>query len=224
MKRLIIICEGQTEQAFCNDVLQSYFNTRGIYIQNPTIKTTKGGIVSWGEMKKQIENHLKQDNTAIVSLLIDYYGISSKHLFPSWAEAATITDKNLRMAALEKGMADAIDGSLRHRFIPYIQLHEFEALLFSDKQVYDDSFTPDEFNDYPYLVDIFNTFDNPEDINDNKETAPSKRLARIIKGYKSEKSSLKVFYGTLLAQAIGLNTIRTKCPRFNNWIGLLESI
>lgn len=224
MKRLIIICEGQTEQAFCNDVLQSYFNTRGIYIQNPTIKATKGGIVSWGEMKKQIENHLKQDNTTIVSLLIDYYGISSKHQFPKWVEASTIIDKNLRMAVLEKGMADAIDNSLRHRFIPYVQLHEFEALLFSDKRVFDNSFNDDEFSDYPHLVEVFNTFDNPEDINDNIETAPSKRLARIIKGYKSEKSSLKVLYGTLIAQAIGLSTIRAKCPRFNNWIRLLERI
>jgi hypothetical protein len=57
MKRLIIIGEGQTEQAFCNDVLQDYFNTRDIYIQNPTIKKTKGGIVSWVDLKKQIENH-----------------------------------------------------------------------------------------------------------------------------------------------------------------------
>lgn len=224
MKRLIIIGEGQTEQAFCNDVLQSYFNSRGIYIQNPTIKKTKGGIVSWGELKKQIENHLKQDNTVFVSLLIDYYGISSKHEFPNWAEAANLVDRNHRMTALEKGMADAIDDSLRHRFIPYVQLHEFEALLFSDKQIFDDSFNQDEFNDYAHLVEVFDTFSNPEDINNNRKTAPSKRLERIIKGYKSEKENLKVFYGSLLAQAIGLNAIRTKCPRFNHWITLLESI
>jgi hypothetical protein len=133
-------------------------------------------------------------------------------------------DKNLRMTFIEKSMADTIDNKLQHRFIPYIQLHEFEALLFSNKQIFDDSFTEDEFNDYAHLVEVFNTFDNPEDINNNKETAPSKRLQRIIKGYKSEKENLKVFYGTLLAQAIGLNAIRAKCPRFNNWITLLENV
>ena len=52
----------------------------------------------------------------------------------------------------------------------------------------------------------------------------SKRLERIIKGYKSEKENLKVFYGTLLAQAIGLNTIMKKCPRFHHWISTLELI
>jgi hypothetical protein len=35
MKRIIIIGEGQTEQSFCNDVLQPHFSARGIFIQNP---------------------------------------------------------------------------------------------------------------------------------------------------------------------------------------------
>lgn len=224
MKRLIIIGEGQTEQAFCNDVLQDYFNARGIYIQNPTIKKSKGGIVSWVELKKQIENHLKQDTSVVVSLLIDYYGISSKHQFPNWAEALTIVDRNQRMTAIEQAMLEDIEGNMRHRFIPYIQLHEFEGLLFSDKQIFDNSFDPDEFNDYQYLQETLDTFDNPEEINDSRETAPSKRLERIIRGYKSEKENLKIFYGTLLAQAIGLNTIMKKCPRFHHWISTLELI
>ena len=47
MKRIIIISEGQTEQSFCNDVLQPHLNERGIYIENPAIKKTEGEIVHW---------------------------------------------------------------------------------------------------------------------------------------------------------------------------------
>jgi hypothetical protein len=55
-------------------------------------------------------------------------------------------------------------------------------------------------------------------INDGSTTAPSKRLDRIIKGYN------KPVFGSLLAEAIGLQKIRAKCPRFNTWVNALESI
>jgi hypothetical protein len=87
MKRIIIIGEGQTEQEFCNQVLKPFFIVNDISIENPTIKESHGGIVKWKVLKKQIENHLKQDNEAFVSLLIDYYGIYSKYDFPKWEEA-----------------------------------------------------------------------------------------------------------------------------------------
>lgn len=135
MKRLIIIGEGQTEQAFCNDVLQPYFNSKGIIIQNPTIKKSKGGIVDWSEFKKQIETHLKQDASVHVTLLIDYYGIKEKHQFPKWKEFISIPDKTYRLTLLEKAMDDNLDPALQNRFIPYIQLHEFETLLFSEKRL-----------------------------------------------------------------------------------------
>lgn len=60
MKRLIIICEGATEQAFCNDVLRDYFLTKDILIEAPTIKHSNGGIVAWDTLKKQIIKHLNE--------------------------------------------------------------------------------------------------------------------------------------------------------------------
>lgn len=217
MKRIIIIGEGPTEQIFCNDVLQPVFNAHDIFLETPKIKKSKGGIVAWEHLKKQVELHLI-DTGVYVTTLIDYYGMHPFHEFPKWEEAKAIVNKSDRLSFLENSMLEEIDESIRYRFIPYIQLHEFEALLFSDISVIEDNFESDEFKDYDYLLETNRTFDNPENINDGKTTAPSKRLDRIIDDYS------KVVYGSLLAQEIGLDKIRVKCPRFNNWIERLLTI
>ncbi|MCU4164151.1 DUF4276 family protein [Carboxylicivirga caseinilyticus] len=217
MKRIIIIGEGPTEQLFCNDVLQPVFNAHDIFLETPKIKKSKGGIVAWEHLKKQVELHLK-DTGVYVTTLIDYYGIHPCHAFPKWEEAKAIVNKSDRITFLENSMLEEIDESIRYRFIPYIQLHEFEALLFSDITVIEDNFESDEFKDYDYLLETDKAFSNPENINDGKTTAPSKRLGRIIDDYS------KVVYGSLLAQEIGLDKILEKCPRFNNWIERLLTI
>lgn len=218
MKRLIIICEGQTEQEFCNDILQPHFNQFGIVIQNPTIKKMGGGIVNWSALKHQIETHLKQDQTAYVTSLIDFYGIHANHDYPNWTHANQQKDKNIGMNLMEKGMFSDISVLLQSRFIPYIQLHEFEGLLFCNIDVFNNGFEENEFLDYNYLVETIDNNPNPELINDGSFTAPSKRLKRIIKDYS------KITHGSLIAQDIGINKIRTKCPRFNKWISILEKI
>lgn len=222
MKRLIIIGEGQTEQEFCKDVLYPHFFEKGILVENPTIKHSNGGMVSWSILKSEIEMHLI-NNDVRVTLLIDLYGIKDSHNFPSWLDSKKIVGKNERMLFLENAMVKDISEDKRYRFIPYIQLHEFEALLFSDKDVFDANFEKSEFLDYEYLQDTLKIV-NPEEINDSPHTSPSKRLEKIIKGYKSETDSLKVFYGSLLAQEIGLQKIREKCNRFDRWISILEKI
>lgn len=218
MKRIIIICEGPTEQSFCKDVLTPYFSPLGIYIENPAIKKTHGGIVNWTALKHQIEKHFLQDKTAYVTTLIDYYGIYEHHEYPYWNEAHKKTDKNKRMDILENGMKENISEEFQARFMPYIQLHEFESILFSDISVFNNDFEPGEFLDYEYLTETIDSYSNPELINNNLETAPSKRLSKIIKNYS------KVLYGSLLAYDLGLSKIREKCPRFNDWIIKLENI
>ena len=218
MKRLIIVCEGQTEQEFCNDILQPHLIQFGIVVQNPTIKKTAGGIVSWSSLKHQIETHLKQDPTAFVTTLIDFYGIHANHNYPNWLQANQHNDKNIGMDLMEQGMLASIPAQLQQKFIPYIQLHEFEGLLFCDINVFDNGFEENEFLDYNYLVQTINDNQNPELINDSSITAPSKRLLKIIKDYS------KITHGCLIAQDIGINKMRAKCPRFNKWIDDLEHI
>jgi hypothetical protein len=218
MKRIIIVNEGQTEQEFCKDLLVPHFLNKNTIIYHPTIKKTGGGIVAWETLKQQIETHLKQDQTAFVTTLIDYYGINGKLKFPKWEEAKTIVDKNERMIFLEDAMKSLIDSKLSHRFIPYIQLHEFEGLLFNNIDVFASQIALNEFRDYNELAQTIIDNPNPELINDGRTTAPSKRLERLIIGYN------KPVYGSILAEAIGLSRIRGKCPRFNSWITSLEGL
>ena len=217
MNRIIIICEGQTEQEFCNTLLQPYFGANGITLQAPLIKKTMGGIANWTVLKREIETYLRREKDVLVTTLIDYYGIKDSHGFPLWAEKQAIADKNQRLDELEAAMQADVDENLRPRFVPYLQLHEFEGLLFNDIQVFYTTFNEDELVGEDELEQTFTDFDNPEMINDGVETSPSHRLERIISGYD------KVVYGCCLAEAIGLNKMRQKSPRFDNWLKRLET-
>lgn len=215
MKRLIIVCEGPTEQEFCNSVLAPELARHGIFVETPVIKHSRGGIVPWRTLKGQLMNHLHEGD-AVVTTLIDYYGIKERHEFPGWAEAMRVDDKTERMHRLFSEMKEDLPEELRDRFIPYIQLHEFEGLLFSDVNAFMESFSKDEI-DINVLMEAANSFENPELINDSPLTAPSKRLEKAIVGYS------KVLYGNYLAMDIGLETIRNKCPLFNEWLEKLTA-
>jgi Domain of unknown function (DUF4276) len=218
MKRIIVICEGQTEQTFCNDVLQPYFNVKGIDLQATLIKKSKGGIVNWEALKHQIEKHLKSDQSVFLTTLIDFYGIHSHHKYPNWEKATNEIDKNKAMQSMEDGMKADVAEILQNRFIPYIQLHEFEALLFCEIEVFERNFEINEFKDFAYLQKTIEEFQNPEMINNGIETAPSKRLEKILISYN------KIIYGSLIAQEIGLIKIKEKCPRFKAWIEQLARL
>lgn len=218
MKRIVIICEGETEQEFCDKTLRMHFMPKDTYIQFPRIKHSNGGIVRWDILKKQVETTLRREPQAYVTLLIDYYGLYKKYEFPGWDDSEAIVNKNQRMDFLEMKMKDDIDDSLRHRFIPYIQLHEFEGLLFCDIAVFKQLIPAEDLKDLNELARTIENNPNPELINNKRETSPSHRLRNIIKGYN------KIVYGNIIAETIGLDTIRSKCPRFNNWIETLENI
>lgn len=217
MKRIIIVCEGPTEQEFVRDVLQPYFLPKEIYIQSPLIKKSGGGIVPWNVLKAQIISHLKEGES-YVTTLIDYYGIPDRFNYPNWQYSKEVVDKSKRMDFLEQAMLGEIEDSLRNRFIPYFQLHEFEGLLFNNLISFESTFEPTEFKNKNELERILDNFPNPELINDNPDTAPSKRLMRLIEGYN------KIVYGAILAENIGMHNLRQKSPRFNEWITKLESI
>lgn len=217
MKRLVIVCEGPTEQEFVRDVLQPHFLPKDIYLQSPLIKKSGGGIVPWETLKLQIQSHLREKES-FVTTLIDYYGIPDRYNYPGWQASKQILDRPHRMDFLEQKMLMAVDEKLRQYFIPYYQLHEFEGLLFNNLESFESTFEPDEFKDKQELVRILTQYDNPESINDNPNTAPSKRLERLIQGYN------KIVYGAILAEKIGMHNLRLKSPRFNKWIQKLENI
>jgi hypothetical protein len=218
MKRVIIICEGQTEKEFCKDILFHHLFDKGIQVQTPLIKKSGGGLVSWDVLRSQIEKHLKEDQSAHVTTFIDFYGISNKHRFPKWGESKNLTEKLKRMDFLEDAMKESVEGILQSRFEPYIQLHEFEGLLFNDISYFSNQIAHEDFFNKDELEITIHDYPNPELINDTPNNAPSYRLKRLIKGYN------KIVHGTILAKEIGLERIRTKCFRFNEWISKLENL
>ena len=125
-------------------------------------------------------------------------------------------DPYQRVQALEDALADDIDD---HRFIPYIQLHEFEALLLSDPQELDSQFD-NRAAGITRLVTMVSRFPSPEHINDSRNTAPSKRIIREIPEYEGRKASA----GPIVAGRIGLSTMRDKCAHFAEWLAKLENL
>lgn len=216
MKRLIIVCEGPTENEFCRDVLAPVLFRNDICVEAPLIKKSNGGIVSWQNIKRQLETHLHEEN-AYVSLLVDYYGIKDSYFFPGWEEGKTISSLDTRLKFLCDRMKADIASELALRFIPYMQIHELESLLFSDISVFRNNFDDKEL-DFSILENAIREFPNPEEINSRPTLAPSKRLMAAIPGYN------KIIYGSCLAAEIGLDRIMDKCPLFNQWMLTLLSL
>jgi Domain of unknown function (DUF4276) len=219
MKRIMIFCEGDTEVEFCKKTLAPYFLNKNIIIEN----SSWNGIKNWQRIKLDVENFLKNDTTCFVSTFLDYYGIHTKHDFPNWEQAHTqfVTNKSQRLDFIEQQMKFHIHSSLQNRFLPYLQLHEFEALLFIDKEKFCSVFPDSDFhkNGKQELSNIFNDFPNPEEINNSRNTSPSHRLKeKIICGWH------KIVFGNIIAEIMGLEAIRAKCPRFDEWIIKLENL
>ena len=207
MKTVIIICEGPTEEVFCSNLLSQYLqNSCRIEIR------LLGGNCNWQRIKDMAEKALKQQKNALVTTFFDYYGVKTKK-FPNWKETVGINKTNVRerIEILENGMLEEIDSNLRYRFIPYVQLHEFEALLFNNIEVFDEMFEFEQY-DRAELLNVFNEFPDPEMIDQGTETSPSHRLIKIIPAYR------KVIQGNAIAEKIGIEQIRQKNKHFNDWI------
>lgn len=211
MKRLYIVVEGQTEQEFINQTLLPYFCERGIYDVRPilirTSKMGKGGFVNYRHLKNDVERLLKSEEEIIVTTFVDFFRIPSN--VPCYSECLRLNSSEKKVEALEKAIADSIGDK---RFFPYIQLHEFEALLFSSNKGFEKYC---EEHVHTKTKEIVDGFANPEDINTSAETAPSKRLLKIKPAYD------KVLEGNLIALEVGISAMLEKCPRFKEWVDQL---
>ncbi|PZW40613.1 uncharacterized protein DUF4276 [Mesonia algae] len=217
MKRVHCIVEGQTEVRVFYSILVPYiYEKTGVHMTVTPINHTKGGMVQFSKIFTELRNHLSEKGK-IVTTFFDYYGILPIHNFRYYAEAK-LNQSNAALGAeiLEKGMNDYISdlGTNTRYFIPYIQVHEFEALLFSSDEGFD--FKYDDIRILRELKNVRNRYPNPEDINDSPHTSPSKRLEKILNKYKD--IYVKTNDGEDIATIIGIETILDQCPRFSAWV------
>jgi hypothetical protein len=226
MARLYLFAEGPTERTFADDIIKTHLANFGVFLHPPVLiaNAKKGNIVHRGggrkyyiPMKNDIMRFLAQDKArdAFFTTMIDLYGISPD--FPGLDEAEKLRHlPDKRVEALERSFAEDIGDP---RFIPYIQLHEYEAYLFSDPSKFAVIYSHKE-KAISALQTIADKKTTPELINDGQDSAPSKRIINEFPDYKGAKPVV----GVQVAELIGLNVIRNKCPHFAAWLSRLEQL
>ena len=221
--RLNFIVEGQTEEAFINTVLRPYLAELSIWASARCVLTSRkqgvkhrGGFRSYNQPRNDILSWINEDRNqdARFTTVFDLYALPPD--FPGYQEAEQISDPYEKVGTLERSLREDINDS---RFIPYLQLHEFETLLLSDPQKMEEQF-PGQTAKIQRLAAMAETYGNPELINEGGTTAPSKRIISEIPEYEG----MKLAAGPLVVQRIGLANLRSKCRHFGEWINRLESL
>ena len=217
--RLNITTEGATETEFVKEVLDKHLRPFGIFCTPRNVKVGKGkrgGIGTYAKAKNDIQQWIKSEKTKDVrfTTMFDFYALPKD--FPGYANAQKLVNPYHKVECIEKALTEDIKDD---RFIPYIQLHEFEALLFSDLDaflfMYEDKKQAVESLKNILSKSPYNG--NPELINEKRETAPSHRIKNAIPAY--DKTT-----GSLLADSITIKVIRSKCDHFNKWLTKLENL
>ncbi len=218
--RLYIIVEGYTEETFVKEMLASHltrFNVLAVPKLIQTGKTNarsgKGGFRDYGHLKRDLDRWIKHDPNpdARFSTMVDLYAYPENA--PGY-HAQKSSDPYARVSGLEQALAADIGSK---RFVPYIQLHEFETLLYADISKWSNLLI-ESHQSIQNLMESVSNFNNVELIDDGAATAPSKRILQAIPQYD------KAAVGTLLALEVGLEAIRGKCSHFNEWLTRLETL
>lgn len=222
MVRVHVICEGQTEEMFVKELLVPTFLAKGILLVPALIGKPghKGGNFKFERLQTDVKNRLLGERTAYCTTFFDYYGLPQsfpgKNIYDSQVDVDIDTKAAGVQSAMTKELTTLIGSDAMRRFIPFVQMYEFEALLFSDPLAFARSISNEHLSQD--LTDIAEKFDSPEHINNSPQTAPSKRIESLIRGYE------KPLMGTLAALEVGLDIMREKCKLFDNWLKQLESL
>ena len=220
MIRVHVICEGQTEEMFVNEVLSELFLPLDIYLYPSLIGKPghKGGNFKFERVLRDVKTRLLDDKNAYCTTFFDFYGLPED--FPGKKEAVGLNNikakQEMVTGRLVEQLSKHIDEEAMRRFIPYVQLYEFEGLLFSNPEsIASEIGKPGLVVDF---IKIRREFATPEHINDNMITAPSKRIKGLFSQYD------KVIHGSLIAIEVGVNTICEECHLFDAWINKLKAV
>lgn len=216
--KLNITTEGETELKFVKNTLAIHLSRFNIDAVARSVKTStgfRGGITTYQKAKNDIQAWLKQNpsNEWKLTTMFDLYQLPKD--FPGYEDAQKKNDPYEKVRVLEEAFKKDIDD---YRFIPYIQLHEFEALILADPEKLILEF-PDKEKTIQKLVEMARG-KNPELIDDHPDTAPSRRIIKEIKIYEKNKS----ISGPNVVESIGLPSLKKKCRHFSEWIMKLEKL
>jgi hypothetical protein len=221
--RVYVVVEGPTERTFVRDVLAPAMSCQGVHLYPALIGGSghKGGNIRFDRAKIDIRNFLRQQPDTYVSTMFDYFWIDAD--WPGRADALRRVRSGATLRAgekatiLETAMQRAIEEAypnldVQRRFVPYIGMHEFEALLFSDTRILAEKADID----ISAIDRILDEHGEPEEIDDNPQKAPSKQIMTLNHSYR------KIAMGKAITEAIGIPTLRRKCAHFGEWLAKLE--
>lgn len=224
MSDVVVVCEGQTEREFCREVIAPHLGPRGVYLAG-TLRgkpgRKRGGIAPWASYRVELIRLAKERADRRVAVLVDYYRLPSD--WPGRSKAATKPVRQ-RGLCIEKALKEDLASELGNRFIPCIEMHEFESLLFVDPATSALTFAlvagRDDNEDIAAQLGAIKTDcgGDPEAIDDSPETAPSKRIMSIVRGYD------KVGWGVTAAAEVPLNALRDGCHWLDRWLTSLEAL
>ena len=215
MNDLCVLVEGETEARFVRDVLAPYLAGKNVRVYNINFK----GHANFDRLDRMLSGVLSERGRKHVSMMIDFFRIDTG--WPGLESLPKNASGAEKVSHIEQATAAEIqkrhsDWNVRDRFTPYIQLHEFEALLFA---------APVELSrisgiGYPCIEKVIQECGMPENINSGPETSPSKRLIHLSASGRYDKTVV----GVEVPRAVGIDAIRARCPHFNEWVTRLERI
>lgn len=224
MNELVVIAEGETEQTFVRDQLAAHLALHGTtaWAVLPGKHRRHGGVKKWEVARQDIIRTLRERRYC--STMFDYYALpndwpgrtESKAL--PWNERASYVEQQIH-----HDIASAMGGNVNPKFfIPYVQLHEFEALAFANVEALASVTQPLSNRTLERLIErygeIVDEAGHPEAINDSYETCPSRRITGVVPAYR------KRAHGPIVTRRIGMDVLREKCSHFASWLERLETI
>lgn len=224
MKRVLVLAEGPTEEAFIGAQLAEVLRPAGVVPIAKLLVTKrrkdgtqfKGGVTGWDQVLGDLEHLLGDTNVACVTTMLDYYGLPED--FPGLSNRPASAAPYVRVAHVEAAFGAAVGHA---KFVPYLALHEFEALLFADPAswgwIHDD--TPGITK--ALLTHRLNAL-SPEHIDEGPTTAPSKRVIAAFQA--AERRFQKPLHGPLAVESMGIAVVRQACKHFSDWITRLEAL
>jgi Domain of unknown function (DUF4276) len=192
MARLLIHVEGQTEETFVNEVLRNHLEPNVIaarIIGNARQRERRGGIRPWPSVKKDIANHLRADGSCFATTMVDYYGLPEA--WPGRARSKNLGSTEEKARCVEDAMCDDLSTEMggafnSTRFLPFVVMHEFEGLLFSDCAAFSRGISrPDLEAEFRKIRE---QVESPEEIDESPITAPSKRVQALVPAMRSRFS------------------------------------
>ena len=223
MSRVLLLVEGPTERAIVEQVFAPVLGGRGVYLYPRVVgKPGHKGGNCFDTVRRELRALIRQEPNSSVTMLFDYYGLPDG--WPGLADAGGKSPDEVP-GIIEPAITEAVASDIGpafnfDRFIPYIQLHEIESLLFAGPEEMAQIFERPELTFQ--FERIVSDCGGCEKINDDPETAPSKRIKKLFPEYKKGRSVNAHAYR--IAQHIGVERMRKQCPHFNEWFTKLEQL